>query len=96
MRYIRIADVVCGCALLGELVRPARDGHETGLGLGQRLKSEECLSAGCLAASVCNISCSHFEFFKWLLGPAYTYTHTHTHTGPERDLLTCIEQSKAC
>lgn len=46
----------------------------------QRLKSEECLSAGCLGASVCYISCSHFEFFKWLLGPAHSHTHTHTST----------------
>lgn len=69
-------------------------------GREQRLKSEECLSAGCLGASVCYISCSHFEFFKWLLGPAHSHTHTRAQSisqiHSERDLLTCIEQSKAC
>lgn len=61
---------------IGQACKGRKQGRKEGW--EQRLKSVECLSAGCLGASVCYISCSHFEFFKWLLGPAYTQTHIHT------------------
>lgn len=61
---------------IGQACKGRKQGRKEGW--EQRLKSVECLSAGCLGASVCYISCSHFEFFKWLLGPAYIQTHIHT------------------
>lgn len=70
--------------------------------MGAETKERRVSVSWCLGASVCYISCSHFEFFKWLLGPAHTHTHIHTlaqsisQIHSERDFLTCIEQSKAC
>lgn len=75
--------------------------QEMGRGGDKDSTRSECQTAGCLAMSVCYISCSHFEFFKWLLGPAHTYTYvcasthsnSHTHTHRRREGLTDLHRA---
>lgn len=70
-----LADVVCGCALLGGLVRPAKEGRKEGW--EQRLKSEECLSAGASARLFAILVALILSSLSGCWGQ---HTNTHTYT----------------